>query len=265
MPVRNYGVWKGYPITYNFEYQTSSPHLYLYFVDDEAEVGRQKREYPLPPKGGPNPGQREGEKPELNEAAINIMSATSNPLLAFWVNEDFRHPITERLDGLGPGFKSLERPNGQGHDDRALDYLREDLFEPNSGRLVPHNKSGPHNDIIDEIHIPIRTAIENNATIYLFGSKYTDGDPGIHNIHMNQGNARRPQRYFRENGIYQDGALIIRYPDDDRWVAIFLAFAVQATHTDEDGAPVGHETWNHLPKLGSSDATASSLSKCTTM
>ncbi len=59
---------------------------------------------------------------------------------------------------------------------------------------------------------------------------------------MNQGSSGR---FRRDNGVRQDGALILRFPAEDRWVAIFLAFQSQAFHTDDvtgdalgaDGAP----------------------------
>ncbi len=53
---------------------------------------------------------------------------------------------------------------------------------------------------------------------------------GIHDIHMNQGN--HPQ-FARDDGVWQDGALVFRFPTPDQWVAVFLAFQSQAWHTDD--------------------------------
>ena len=33
--------------------------------------------------------------------------------------------------------------------------------------------------------------------------------------------------------MWQDGGLLFRFPAEDRWVAIFLAFQSQAWHTDD--------------------------------
>jgi hypothetical protein len=53
---------------------------------------------------------------------------------------------------------------------------------------------------------------------------------GVHDIHMNQGNSAR----FRDDdGVWQDGGLLFRFPGEDRWVATFLAFQSQAWHTDD--------------------------------
>lgn len=75
----------------------------------------------------------------------------------------------------------------------------------------------------------LEAAINRSATIYLFGEPYDDKQ-GIHNVHMNQGSQAGFKQY---NGVWQDGGVLIYFPDADRFDAIFLAFASQAVHTDE--------------------------------
>jgi hypothetical protein len=53
---------------------------------------------------------------------------------------------------------------------------------------------------------------------------------GVHDIHMNQGNS---QQFRDDDGVWQDGGLLLHYPAQDQWVAIFLAFQSQAWHTDD--------------------------------
>ncbi len=53
---------------------------------------------------------------------------------------------------------------------------------------------------------------------------------GVHDIHMNQGNSGE---FTRDDGVWQDGALLLSFPSSDQWVAIFLAFQSQAWHTDD--------------------------------
>ena len=60
--------------------------------------------------------------------------------------------------------------------------------------------------------------------------KFTPGN-GIHAIHMNQGNSGE---YKNDNGVYQDGALFIEYPQD-KWRAFFFAFQLQSFETDAKG------------------------------
>ena len=47
---------------------------------------------------------------------------------------------------------------------------------------------------------------------------------------MNQGNSGTFQR---DDGVWQDGGLLLHYPAQSRWVGIFLAFQSQAWHTDD--------------------------------
>ena len=52
---------------------------------------------------------------------------------------------------------------------------------------------------------------------------------------MNQGNPRRGG-HDRENGVFQDGAVIVQ--KSDGFAAIFTAFQTQDLPTDADGFPV---------------------------
>ena len=47
---------------------------------------------------------------------------------------------------------------------------------------------------------------------------------------MNQGN---DPAFVRDDGVWQDGGLLVHFPAVSRWVAIFLAFQSQAWHTDD--------------------------------
>ena len=80
-----------------------------------------------------------------------------------------------------------------------------------------------------------------SSTIYAFGERWGLRDerdkffgftPGnnIHDIHMNQGSS---DRFMKYDGVWQDGGLIIHLPDENRWIAIFLAFQSQCFHTDD--------------------------------
>ncbi len=82
------------------------------------------------------------------------------------------------------------------------------------------------------------------SQVFAFGSKWGPEDKpdqyfkfvpgqGVHDIHMNQGNSGS---YRKDNGVYQDGCLILHYPDDT-WLAVFLAFQSQTFDTDDHGNP----------------------------
>ncbi|PYE85728.1 DUF2278 family protein [Pseudoroseicyclus aestuarii] len=205
MPLSDYGVWTASPLRVTAEraaQDPDSPHIHL-FYDDGA--------------GGTFDGAK--------RASINVKSQSAVSELVVWHIPDFVHPVSAALPGLAPGFSRLpRRPGGL-----ALDYIRGNLLDVTRGRLLPHDRPGPRDDIIDLVLPELRAAIRRGATVHLFGDPYSDGQ-GIHNIHMNQGSEAR----FRgSDGVWQDGAVLIRYPGERRVAALFFAFASQAVHTDD--------------------------------
>lgn len=218
MVVENYGVWKAKPVRYTFEDRHEdprSPHLHLYFTNDGANE---------------------------NQAAINIKSGDrEESRLAYWMVPNLSHPITDRLAQLDGGFHLLADTPEQGPGGLALDYIRGNLFNRMSGRILPHDVDGPGNDILDELRPILDRAIAARATVFIFGSRYNRGG-GIHNVHMNQGS---PEPWLSANGTYQDGGLIIQF--DDHWEGVFIGFASQAVHT-KDGT--GSEAGDPLPDTG---------------
>jgi len=218
MPVKDYGVWVAKPVRYTFEDRTQdnkSPHLSLFFTDNDRGEGR---------------------------AAINIKSGNKDESrLAYWTVSKFEHLITSGLENLEPGFQLVVDTPAQGSTRLALDYIRGNLFNRNTGRILPHDVDGPNNDIIDQLKPILDRAIAHKATVYIYGSAFDNGK-GIHNVHMNQGNSGK---WLKDNGVLQDGGVIIQFAD--HWEAVFIGFASQAVHTT-DG--VGKEAGNPTPKEG---------------
>jgi uncharacterized protein YukJ len=185
--------------------------------------------------------------------AVNVKSQLSPSELLFLVVEDFRHPLTEKLTALAEGFTPLSREPGTA----ALDFIRGNLFNRLDMRLLPSSVPGPDNDLSDRLaHYVDRAKAEPDAVLYGFGERWGPerGKPdkifhfepgnGIHDIHMNQGN---DLSHRGEDGVWQDGGLIFRFPSTDQWVAIFLAFQSQAWHTDD---VTGHTLPGPLPGPG---------------
>ena len=125
----------------------------------------------------------------------------------------------------------------------ALDFIRGNLFDRQAMRVLPATAPGPDNDLADKLdHYVRRAAADPAARVYAFGQRWgpEDGIPdkifgfspgnGVHDIHMNQGNTGR---FRSDDGVWQDGGLLLHYPGQDQWVAIFLAFQSQAWHTDD--------------------------------
>ena len=47
-----------------------------------------------------------------------------------------------------------------------------------------------------------------------------NGMKGMHDVHMNQGNIGT-EEWIEDNGVFQDGALLIHFTHEDKWSAIF--------------------------------------------
>src|SRR5215470_8069855 len=172
--------------------------------------------------------------------AVNVKSQTSPSELLFLVDEDFHHVVTDRLLPLGEGFTPVpSRPGGL-----ALDFIRANLFDRVDMRPLPPDVPGPDNDLADRLaHFIDRAKAESDARIFAFGErwgpepknpdktfKFKPGN-GVHDIHMNQGNVGS---FTKDDGVWQDGALILHFPATDQWVGIFLAFQSQAWHTNDE-------------------------------
>ncbi|KAA8642551.1 hypothetical protein EYZ11_004513 [Aspergillus tanneri] len=243
MPVDDYGVWKGVPVHYEVEdsiEDPKSPHLSLYYHENKGTEPQFDRKYRQKHKNKPRNQNRPKEIPGLFRAAINIKSGNKvESRLVYWVNYNVvNHPIVEKLANLDFGFHPLEGMAGEG-----IDYIRSDLFDAKSGRVLPHDIPGPNNDIINVLEPEVQQSIEKNAEVYLFGSCFSTKN-GIHNVHMNQGNVKN---FRHDDGVFHDGGLLIHYKDSGKWTGIFLAFASQAVHTDDrSGHAISPLTWGEL-------------------
>ncbi|PCN42089.1 hypothetical protein B9C88_22760 [Brevibacillus laterosporus] len=191
----------------------------------------------------------EGTKYRL---AINIQSGDQSEVL-YYVGEDFNSDQITHLPNLNYGYTLITRDN---RDDIALDYIRGNLLIPKNMIPLPNLKPGPDNDLYEKVGRYISEAREKQATIYVYGEPWgpeeleLEGDEergrdpvfhfrpgrGIHNIHMNQGNFDPP--FYEENGIWQDGGVLFHFEEENRWVAIFLAFQSQSWCTDDGGNPI---------------------------
>ena len=224
MGVQDYGVWVANPVRYTYEGKDQdnvSPHLSLFYTDADDGEGR---------------------------AAINIKSGDrQESRLAYWTVANFTHPITTQLAELSLGFTLLAATRQQGGaNGLALDFIRSNLFDRTSGRILPHDVQGANNDILDELKPLIDRALADEAKVFIFGSAFDNGK-GIHNVHQNQGNAAR---WARDNGVFQDGALLFQF-GDGHFEAVFIGFASQAVHTEDGpgadaGQPIprtGYRTW----------------------
>jgi uncharacterized protein YukJ len=169
--------------------------------------------------------------------AINVRSDDETNLL-FHVETDFRHAILDAIDGLAEG---LTQPQRDDHTVR-LDYMRGALFDSSAMRAVSASAVGDPNELDDRLSEVLQRAIgTDGAEIFAFGNpwgpehkkdQYFHFTPGrgVHDLHMNQGS---PAPHDRDDGVWQDGGLIIRFPGAPT-AAFFFAFQTQTFDTDDE-------------------------------
>ncbi len=228
MPLKNYGVLKGRPSEYH-RGTPSNEHF-------QVLINR-------------------GNDP--HRIAINTKSNVQPSQLLYYSDSDFKHEITNALtnSGLSDGFTPLQTgPGGL-----ALDFIRRNLFDVEQMKPLPPQGPKADDDLNDQFEYFISQAIDSlDSVVYAFGEHWTDHVPdkifplinpskGIHDIHMNQGNPMG--RYSNDNGVWQDGGILIHYPSAAKWAAVFTAFQSQSFHTDDQtGHPLGdyHHGGNNL-------------------
>lgn len=217
MPLKSYGVLRGRPVAKVREGDSDSPHYQIHVVDAAGTGYR---------------------------VSVNVLSQQPPSELLYIAAEDFRHPL---LDGLPAADGWTELPPRPGA--ANLDFIRGNLFVPTEMRPIPPDVAGPDNDLADRLdHYVERAIADPSVVLFAFGERwgpevdlpdkifgFQPGN-GVHDIHMNQGNSGR---FAGDNGVWQDGGLLLQFPAESRWVAVFLAFQSQAWHTDDrTGGPI---------------------------
>ena len=183
--------------------------------------------------------------------AVNIQSVDGSEVL-YAIEENFTPPDEAGLLALPMGMTSLQSAPGG----LALDFVRSQvngkpMITREQMTLLPQVRSkglseeermlsrarasALQNAVVTLLNM---TIADKNGVIYAFGSAYADGGKvdGIHDIHMNQGNPVK--NHGGDNGIWQDGALMIHLPSQGTWTAVFIAFQTESWDTDASGNPV---------------------------
>lgn len=178
--------------------------------------------------------------------ACNVKSSAKNApsSLLFQSLTSLPTKLTKALKDLKPGYTKLaSKPGGI-----AQDIVRGGIADKDKMVVVPPDAPGAQNDLKDILEAAVRDAMDDRtATVYAFGAKwgpeknkrdkyfhFLPGN-GIHDIHMNQGNGKQ---FAKDNGIWQDGALMFQHSNGS-WLAIYLAFQSQTFDTDDKGQPKG--------------------------
>jgi uncharacterized protein YukJ len=182
--------------------------------------------------------------------AVNIQSVDGSDVL-YAIEEGFTPPDEAGLLALPTGMTSLKsEPGGL-----ALDYVRstvngQSMITREQMTLLPQlrSKGSEEERMMNRVRASAlqnavvtllnMTIADKDGAIYAFGSAYADSGKvdGIHDIHMNQGNP--VSNHGADNGVWQDGALLIHLPAKGTWTAVFIAFQTESWNTDSAGNPV---------------------------
>jgi uncharacterized protein YukJ len=185
--------------------------------------------------------------------AVNIQSVDGSEVL-YAIEEGFTPPDLAGLMALPMGMTGLKNEAGG----LALDYVRSTVggapmitkaqmtLLPKQGAMAKGLSAEAEaiqrakaraleNAVVTLLNM---TIADKDGVIYAFGSAFADKGKvdGIHDIHMNQGNPAN--NHGGDNGVWQDGALLIHLPSKAAWTAVFIAFQTESWSTDSAGNPV---------------------------
>jgi uncharacterized protein YukJ len=193
-----------------------SPHLQVRVIDGQGKPWR----IPVNVRSG-------------DPAKSLVIFHRADPLLS--------HPILEHLAAFPSGLTDLNRKPRSASN--ALDYSRAPLFDWPTGIALPPTGPGDDDDLQDVVSRQLHNLKASGGELVAFGSHFHDAAPkagidtefgtkdGMHDIHMNQGNA--PHEHDEDNGVFNDGGLILTFPD--HVTGLFFRFRTQFLPTDAKG------------------------------
>jgi len=210
-----------------------------------GKLDRWKREDP-PPGGRKSPHLQirliDGQgKPW--RIPVNVRSGDPDKSLVIFHRADplLSHPILDDLGALPITLTDLNhKPRSAAN---ALDYSRAPLFDWPTGIALPPSGPGSEDDLQDVVSRHLDELKASGGELIAFGSHFHDHAPkpgidtefgtkdGMHDIHMNQGNAIGA--HDEDNGVLNDGGLLLRFPD--RVAGLFFRFKTQFLPTDARG------------------------------
>ena len=140
MPLKEYGVLKGNAI-HKVLGSGRNPHYQIHMIDAR-----------------PTTASRSTCKSQETPSEVEYL-----------VDDAFAAPDPRRVAALDPGWHRLaSRP-----DERALDYIRGNLFDRTAMRPLPFNVPGPDNDLNEQVDRYVARAIaDEDATLYAFGERW---------------------------------------------------------------------------------------------
>lgn len=173
------------------------------------------------------------------EIAVNVGTNDADDLLKFRLAFDFHHPMIDMLSAAPVGFSDLTGQTAA----PALDFLRSDvLAETGAWRESDVMDGSDFPEPVASLKRLLNKALAQSAPVYAFGRKFTDGTPGVHDVHQNQGSTggflnNGRDNHNDHNDVWQDGAVFVDLGEEG-WAAYFTTFTQQFVPTDELGNPI---------------------------
>jgi uncharacterized protein YukJ len=211
MPIARYGVLIGRPL-HGVPGRGTNAHYQVHVVDRTTEY----------------------------RIAVNVKSQLAPSEVEYLVDDDFRHPITEMFRHHEPGFYLLGSMPAERRP--RLSSAATCSIARACGRCRS-NCPGPTTTSTTRSIASSRPAIaEEDAFVCAFGQRWGPEDAvrdkifgflpgnGIHDIHMNQGNSGQ---FVNDDGVWQDGGLLVLLPVGRSMDGVFLKFQSQSWHTDD--------------------------------
>ena len=174
---------------------------------------------------------------------VNVRSGDPAKSLVIFHQADplVSHPILDAIAAMPAGLTDLNhKPRSASN---ALDYSRAPLFDWPTGIALPPTGPADNDDLQDVVSRHLADLKASGGELLAFGSHFHDAAPkpgidaefgtrdGMHDIHMNQGNA--PHEHDEDNGVFNDGGLVLLFPGHA--TGLFFRFKTQFLPTDANG------------------------------
>lgn len=177
---------------------------------------------------------------QLYEAAVDVNEP--NGIFQYMMIPSMNRDLFTLVAGLSDGWHLLESNDHSG----AIDYVRSPFVQQSEGclaailgflRLFGVNRTVWNNVVGNEAGAALETMVRDSRRLFIFGAPYANPNPmpGVHDIHMNQGDPIDSQ-WHATDGIWQDGCVVAQMADG-RLTGYFGKFATQSLTTDSNGWP----------------------------
>jgi hypothetical protein len=181
---------------------------------------------------------------ELYQCAVDVNEPTG--IFQYLLLNSLDAGLFAPIAALPDGYHQLDRNATSG----AIDYIRSPLIQQPEGCLavilgflngIFGTRDKVWKDVTgNEAGQALVALVQGSTRLYVFGAPYENPhpSPGMHDVHMNQGDPISSTQFHPLDGIWQDGCVIAQ-TTDGKLRGYFGKFATQSLQTDDNGWPTG--------------------------